>query len=91
MQEALLAALIAINKYDDERTWSLSSWVYYCVQANLSKKIKSENKYIYYEMPQDEIEVAKAIEAKRKAELLGVTNRRYSTAAHPLRTGYEVQ
>lgn len=66
MQEALLAALIAINKYDDERTWSLSSWVYYCIQTYLSKKIKSENQYIYHEMPQDENGVAMAIETKRK-------------------------
>lgn len=66
MQEALLAALIAINKYDDERTWSLSSWVYYCIQTYLSKKIKSENQYIYHEMPRDENGVAMAIETKRK-------------------------
>lgn len=44
MQEACIAALLAIRRYDESRRWALNSWVYSEIQGYLRNAIKKNNR-----------------------------------------------
>lgn len=49
MQEAYIAALLAIRRYDESRRWALNSWVYSEVQGYLRNAIKKNNRIQHHE------------------------------------------
>lgn len=55
IQEANLAAVIAIKKFDESRKWSVESWVYYNIQRYLEKKVGAEIKHRKHEFTDEDL------------------------------------